>query len=279
MNQETQHLIDYLTITKPKLRLEDDGAIAAYLMNFDPCEVWESIHPMNGYRNAIRNATGAIGQTTTTAQGSYLSWSGQALKSVDARVVGERAIRDDWRITRVDLAIDFYNFPTTVEDYKQEFMAGQCNTTARSWDERLSQNGGHTFYIGSYSSERFMRIYDKKAETLHRDGIQTPQSSWVRCELKLSDAPARAAFGMLSGAELSSVIPSILRGYADFPNIEEYARSDTYPVHVPGEGRKNTNTERWLLETVAPALAREIRLRPEFYKEFSDRLEALINLD
>jgi Replication initiation factor len=279
MKPSTNHKIDWITLTRPKLRLDDDGSIAAFLMDFDPNPTWESVHPTNGYRYAVRNSTGAVGQTTTTQQGSLLQWSSQALQSVNVRAIGEKAIGEDWRVTRLDLAIDFYNFDTTVEDYRQEFLADQCNTQATTLEERKKGEHGHTIYIGSRHSERFVRIYNKKAEQMERHGVDIPAESWVRVELQLGDAHARSAFGMLKNADLSETIPAIIRGFADFPNIEEYSSSTSYPRSTEGDGRKATNTERWLLEQVAPALAREIRLRPEFYAAWNERLEALINID
>lgn len=279
MQQSVEFKIDYLTITNPSLELSGENEVAMTLYDFDSVEKWESFQAPRPYRYGVKNAIGAIGGSAHKGQGTILSWSGSALMQSNAVSIAELAILNKWKITRLDATMDFFGFDTTVEDYKQEYLNGQANTIARSWDERRSSGDGHTFYIGSYHSTRFMRIYNKTASEARFTDITNLPDKWVRCELKLGDEHARSAFGFISSAGINAAIPALLRGYADFPNITEYVGVSSYPISTIGAGKKATNTKHWLMETVLPSLVKELRLDPEFAQDWFDRLTQMMSED
>jgi DNA relaxase NicK len=271
--QSVEYKIDWLTITKPDLELWSDAESAAFLHDFDGSNRWEKCAPPKGYSYAAKNEYGAIAACSGDRQGVILQWSGSALSMVDGMQIASLAIMNDWRITRLDINADFFGFETTVEDYKQEFLYRQCNTIARKWNEEKSPNEGHTMYIGSRKSENFMRIYNKTAETARFTDVSDLPPLWVRCELRLGDEHARSAFGMIEAAGLQNAIPMLLRGYADFPNIEEYVNMAEFPITTRGKPAKDTNTVKWLFEGVIPTLIREARLNPDLWEEFKKRVE------
>lgn len=272
--QSVEYKIDWLTITKPTLTVWYEQELAYILHDYDGSERWEKTAPPKGYSIAIKNEYGAIAAASGDRQGVLIQWSGQAVALVDAILIAQTAIANDWRITRLDVNADFIGFPTDVEDYKQEFLLGQCNTVARKWDEHKSQGGGHTFYIGSRTSERFMRVYNKTASEARFTDIRDLPELWVRCELRLGDEHARSAFSFIDAAGIETAIPMLLRGYADFPNIEEYTKMTDFPITTRGKGAKSTNTVKWLLESVVPAMVREIKLDPDLWREIKMRVES-----
>lgn len=276
--QTVEYRIDWLTITKPDLEVWYERELQMLLHDYDGSIHAEKCAPPKGYSVAVKNEYGAVAAASGDRQGVLIQWSGQALTLVDAVLIAETALSNDWRITRLDVNADFIGFDTTVEDYKQEYEAAQCLTVARKWDENKSSPNGHTFYIGSRKSEYFMRIYNKTAsEARFTDIVDLPEL-WVRCELRLGDERARSAFQIVKFYGLSTAVPMLLRGYADFPNIEEYVNMAEYPISTIGKGAKQTNTVKWILDSVLPALIREVRLDPDLWREIKERVETEITL-
>lgn len=276
--QSVQILIDYLTITKPDLELNSEHEVYSYIHDYDGSNSWESIQAPRPYRYGIKTETGAIGGSANKGQGTILSWSGSALEKTNAVALGETAIRNDWRITRLDCTVDFYGFETLVSDYQEEFLNGQVNTAARKHDSHTSDNAGHTFYVGKWTSERYMRIYNKTASEARFTDVSQLPALWVRCELVLRGAHAKSAFRFISSDGIEKAIPALLRGYADFVNIAEYVQISDFPITTIGRGKKESNRQRWLHSAVLPALVTEMKLDPEFAHDFMDRLVKLLEL-
>lgn len=270
--------IDWITITKPSLELSGENEVAMQMYDFDNIELWDSATAPYPYKYGVRNAIGALGGSQRKGQGTLIQWSGSACAMIDTESILSLARLNDWRITRLDCAVDFIGFDTTVEDYRQEFANDQCNTTARNHDEHKSENSGHTLYIGSFKSARFLRIYNKTAsEARFIDADKIPDK-WVRCELRLGDDYAKNAASYLLQTGVTDGIPDLIRGYADFPNIEEYQSISKQPKTVLGSGKKDTKTRKWLVTQVLSTLARECYLDPEFRREYMGMLDEAINV-
>lgn len=275
--QSVEFGIDWLTITKPSLELSGENEVAMTMYDFDGTEKWESNPAPRPYKHGVKNAIGALGGTARKPQGTILQWSGSALKQKNAMDLIGLVFLNDWRITRLDICVDFLGFPTTVEDYKLEFVNGQCNTESRKWSEQTSDNGGHTFYIGSWKSDRFMRVYNKRAEQARfKDSRELPEL-WTRCELRLGGEHAIYAARVLQGFGEKSAIPSLLRAYADFINVPEYRNMTDYPITTYGKGKVQTNTKKWIVESILPVMCREFALDPEFGRDCIEYLLKSIN--
>jgi hypothetical protein len=272
-------LIDYLTITKPDLELNSEIDVFAYIHDYDNSSEWESIQAPRPYRYGVKTNTGAIGGSANKGQGTILSWSGSALQKTNALSIGETALANNWRITRLDCTVDFIGFDTEVEDYLQEYKSGQVGTQSKSHDNHTSENGGHTFYLGSWDSERYLRIYNKRAsEARFTDTSQLPDK-WLRCELVLRAEHARSAFGFIIDRGVRQAIPALLRGFADFVNIEEYGKMADIPITTKGKGKKDSNRQKWLHSAVFPALIAEMRLDPEFAHDFMSRVADALSIE
>lgn len=277
--QSIEILIDYLTITKPDLELSSEQEVFTYIHDYDNSQTWEETQAPRPYRYGIKTDTGAIGGSANKGQGTILSWSGSALKKVDVLSIGETAIANQWRITRLDCTVDFLNFDTLVSDYKEEFGHGQADTSAKTFNNIESEKGGHTFYIGSWSSERYMRIYNKRASEARFTELSQLPSKWLRCELVLRGEHARSAFNFIRNDGISRAIPAILRGYCDFVNIVEYREMSLQKETTIGSGKKDSNRQMWLSHQVFPALIAEMKLDPEFAHDFMSRIADALSSD
>jgi hypothetical protein len=102
----------------------------------------------------------------------------------------------------------------------------------------------------------------------------------TRIELTVRQKRAQhAARQIVRGTDYRAMVVS----FVEFPEWSEWQQiMDIVPVELPSE-RKETNTERWLLDTCAPALARAVYLSPriDLYERFKEAfgiaLEQLLN--
>lgn len=134
-------------------------------------------------------------------QGVLVDLSGKACGALGDRLVPFMAwCAERGKVRRLDLAIDDRRELVTYERLSEAIDTGALVTRARGvhWiigkDAATGARGGFTLYIGSRSSERCVRIYDKAAERLERAG-EVVAGSWMRIELEATghyaDALAR----------------------------------------------------------------------------------------
>jgi hypothetical protein len=139
--------------------------------------------------------------TIAERQGVIVDLSGKACGALGDRLVPFMAwCSERGKVRRLDLAIDDRRELVTYERLSEAIDSGALVTRARGvhWivgkDAATGERGGWTLYIGSRSSERCVRIYDKRAERLERAGVEVG-APWIRVELEASgdyaDALAR----------------------------------------------------------------------------------------
>jgi len=94
------------------------------------------------------------------------------------------------RITRIDLAADFYQGQYTVDKALSDYTTDQFSQGARR--PRCDQRGdwvnthdtrGRTFYVGARGSGKFLRVYEKGKQLGGAFGTEYP--NWTRVELEL----------------------------------------------------------------------------------------------
>lgn len=221
-----------------------------------------------GYRRASRFPSGLIvmfdGATDT--MGSHYVYSGQALAAltIDKEDGGISII--DWheanghKCTRIDLAIDVFDDPSFLPQIRGMADNNEFSGTARSATIVSSSDGaGLTVYMGSRTSQRFVRIYNKAAQT----GTDRP---WVRieCEVKSDSARAvaRAILGVGVGG-ISLVAKSVIQRVCSFPSPawEKVFEGGTIPIGTPKIEERQT--EAWLLGQVTSAIVKFERHYPE----------------
>jgi DNA relaxase NicK len=194
---------------------------------------------------------------------------------------------ESWNATRIDLAID-----TTAERITPRFVRKQfrdkenrvCPTNTISFVAKESDGErlGETLYIGSRSSSRFMRVYDKVAEKLAKTGDKLIDDfgneieHLTRFELECKQEAAQHALEMVA-ASGHEAIKGIFVGWLDFRCGDNTRKTNKRRALwwdriiggavalKPGLDHASTpeKTMRWLRNTVATS----IRMAEEFLPE------------
>jgi phage replication initiation protein len=168
------------------------------------------------------------------------------------------------RVTRLDVALDNYETPIAVVD--EAIRAGHLvsRSTNRTYQGGYNEGGGFTIYIGSRSSDRFVRFYDKAAEQGRGDG-----EVWTRCEVEFKgDQAQAAAHHILNGVDLRSLVFSAVdfRDRSSGDNVTRCDRLDWWSAWVGAVDRVKfavtsavvktaEQVYEWVRKAVAPSLA------------------------
>ena len=204
--------------------------------------------------------------------GVHILWQGDACDNAPIEHVDllKHLQTAQFSFTRLDLAIDAINCNLRPQQATEEIKHGRCKSRAKKHprnDDPLDP--GYTQYVGRKTSEIFLKLYDKAAEM----GIDADH-----CRVELTTRHARAdkaAWEIVHGVDFRQMVVA----FANFPDWREWqAIMDVVPVKLPAQ-RNETNTERWLLDACAPALARVIYFasNTEFYERFKETV--MINLE
>lgn len=249
--------IDWLSFTAH----QDSEKRYPFMPPFEDGSTGRPDTPRFGYRGATRYKSGLVvmfdGATKT--MGWHYIYSGQAIKSIDEQFSdgGESILR--WhnaaghKCTRIDLAIDVFDMPELLPTIKAMAERHDWAGTAHSATTVQSSDGrGLTVYVGSRTSERFVRIYDKAAQT-GEGGYWTR----IECEVKGDSARAvgRAILGIADGG-IGLVAQSVISRVCEFPckAWQEVFTGEKIEVGTPKIEEKQT--EKWILEQVASAVAK-----------------------
>jgi hypothetical protein len=220
---------------------------------------WIAGTPHRGYtwsRQFVPYGVTESGHETRAEMGVHVVYSGKALArlmqvGVDSMSVLSHIVQNGGKITRLDVALDLDSSGIRLDVLQAHFQYGLCKTKARSINPvgRVGASQG-TLYIGSRTSEAFMRIYDKATE----QGIN---ADWLRIELELKAGKARSMAKMLLEGDPARVIPSAITGFANWPDYLLWVEAiRTQPIVVKTDKHKDGNTRKWLIEVCAPALAK-----------------------
>lgn len=217
--------------------------------------------PRFGYRRAVRYSSGAVvmfdGSTDT--MGAHYVYSGQALANLDEvfQDGGQHVLRwhmdQGHKCTRIDLAIDVFDDASFLPQIRGKAERNEFSGTARTATIVSSSDGaGLTVYVGSRSSERFVRVYNKAAQT----GTDRP---WTRIECEVKGDSARAVGGAVlhpDNGGLALVAQSVIRRVVDFDckAWQEILSGEQIAIGTPKIEERQT--EAWILGQVAKAVAK-----------------------
>jgi hypothetical protein len=220
-----------------------------------------------GYQNSAYPTVTVHWSPSRIDMGVMIDMPGSAMRDLaNEDVVGFYALQG-FRCSRIDLALDFES-RAPFEELHDEFEDGKVLCKARR-ARLIKEAEGRTVYVGSRHSEKFLRIYDKSAE-------QQTNELWTRVELECKGEFARGVARHVAQDGLAST-PAIIRAFCDWNQNQWWLRHMTSPTLSPAipKEEKHTNTFKWLMETVAPAIVRFSRENPDFYSTYINRLVAL----
>lgn len=131
------------------------------------------------------------------------------------------------KITRVDLAHDNHYSSTTVDDYLTMYRTGLFRSKRRApeveclgnWEK---PNGkGRTLYVGSRSSGKLLRIYEKGLQLAN--GFHNMFPDWLRVELELKNIDREIPFEVLlrPGQYLAGAYPAL----ANMHLVQEFVKT------------------------------------------------------
>ena len=176
--------------------------------------------------------------------------------------------------TRLDMAIDCFNFNLDPRRATKEIELGNIKTLAKDFPAYLdAKHPGYTQYVGKFTSEIFLKLYDKAVQM----GVP---GDHTRVELSVTGKRAnKAAREIIRGTDYRRMVVS----FANFTKWNEWREIMAVdPVKLPKEQTQG-NTEKWLFDSVVPALAKAIFLSTEgdFFEKFTlavtDKLEQLLD--
>lgn len=167
------------------------------------------------------------------------------------------------RITRIDIALDFQS-SADPEDVARSISNQRFKT-----DSHEKSNTGTTWYVGSYKSDRFARVY--------RYTDELARGNTLRIEYQFSDGQARHAAASCLDEGILSVASKLhnLYGWKHPDCAMEYGNSKFQSAPRP---KTRAGKELWLKKQVIPSLIKEaMNGNVEFLIELKDHLCAIID--
>lgn len=178
-----------------------------------------------------------------------------------AEVLQHALVRVTGRVTRLDFALDVFTEADPM-DVKRAWDAGRVRCAAFTCgDVGMTGPGGvdlgRTVYLGSRSSERILRVYDKA----RCEGLPSP---WVRIEL---ECKGRYAHVLARTMLASGIIPAGKAALRVFvaADVDWFTAALHSVENVPMTplDEKETDRRRWYREQILPAMERDLARGPE----------------
>lgn len=250
-----------------------------------PLKTWAQTQPRFGYSAAFVHPFGhyVMLNLVRPEMGVHLAFTGRSLRAlqeggIPATEMLAWAMDHGARPTRLDLAIDVFDVEIDPIELASKPRVEAAPGSARKWSSLQGDKGGKTAYIGSRKSDKFLRIYDKAAESGDRS------RPWTRFELELKGDAARAAAVQvrhMTDLERGEYIAGLIKGLFN-PDDETFQAAMTAEAVVL-QTTKDTQdkTLLWLLNSVAKTMAKTMKARGDVdvWNEFVAAVHAnLVNL-
>lgn len=220
--------------------------------------------PFKNYNRAVNLTAGSVHWHTENPKQKVLvelsgqDWNSIVLAGVDPHKVIEHPVDSLGNVTRLDFAVDCFAPGASPGDILEAWKTGALVTAAASVTPtgsigRGNEDLGQTVYVGSYKSDRFVRVYDKAKES----GVPGP---WVRIEIEAKGS--YASWLALSMTEYG-VIPAGKAFLRDFISSTGVGWFDTA---IAGDGgkylepkmRKRSDKVRYYERVVVPMIDRDL---------------------
>lgn len=244
-----------------------------------------------GYRKCLTFNTIKILFDGTDEMGIHLILPSAALAYLDERSnifnLFLKFTKLGFEVSRIDLALDVFDnlMPTIIRDIKDHNYRTKSRTIEKidKIDTRTNKIIGQTLYIGSRSSEKMLRIYNKQQES-------KLDYKLTRFELELKGDKAKQTFEILiSGkAQFSDLTKQMLRDHIKFIRPTNDSNKSRWPLAIywakitstdkkldlamPKKPKSLDATIQWLLKSVSKSL-----LKADIATGENGLLQALLN--
>jgi len=220
-----------------------------------------------GYNQCRQLETGALvaWHDAIPTQGVHVRLSGSCLryyqeKGVDWHQMLTWVKQCQGRTSRVDLAVDIKNSQIKQSNLcKQNRLPYQGRGRTPRWLPVGDQDEGWTWYVGSRQSDKYLRIYDKAKE--QKNYVE----DYIRVELETKGEVAHAVgheFPTRGKAECKALACTLIKGMANIDHPSWVLAMECEPLVLALPQGRERDTFGWLVKICAPALARQIALRP-----------------
>lgn len=206
----TPAVVDWLSFTVPVGGSESTGALAESVARSlgDCSQALErgALGYTQGWR--LPGAGVVLHNPERPEMGVHVSLPSEALQFIphQPKELIAEVLANDGRFTRVDVAVDTHDVHISTVD--EAIKRGDLVSRATNQEKIESYKGeGFTIYIGSRTSDRFTRIYNKQAE----QGLPAEDDIWTRAEVEFKGGQAQtAASHILNGVDLRSLVFSAI---------------------------------------------------------------------
>lgn len=186
-------------------------------------------------------------------QGLKLTASG-GIVNISHSTLHMRLVETNWKITRLDVALDERGGIWSVDDILDRFEMRVKASDRKKRYQRTSSRNGNSASFGARSSRSYVRLYDKAAE----QGLAG--ESWVRLEAEFKDTAAGWASRMVYKTGTRSLVKAIfeecslnkIAWFRCWQQDTELIKQVDKPVY----GRKETDTEKWLKTIVLSSIVK-----------------------
>lgn len=220
---------------------------------------WINAIPAKGYTSGLQNRNGVrlSWHTKRDDMGAHVQYSGQCLakyheSGITARTIALRHQIEGDRCSRIDLALDCHNSGLNIGKLASDVKAQIGQFSSKVFSHIQSQDQGETLYLGSRTSELFLRIYNKSAE-------QAVSGDWVRVELECKGSRAhdighRLAYESEQG--MVTLTRGLIRNQAAFDDTIWAQIVGDLAVSIAKAHVREPDRKGWLLGLVAPAMGK-----------------------
>lgn len=256
---QTSFTLDYISATSKTHSLRD--VIKRFSFGLQADE-WITAKAHNGYEHALKHPYGHVVSWTNKRDdmGVHVLFSGMPLKELHD--LGENTLtlvywlyEEEFKFARLDFAIDVRGVWFDLEELQRSKFTGSVNKLPILIKDGPNAEEGQTLYIGSWESDKFIRIYDKGV-------LQKPQEiNWFRFELVVKSKTATKFAKLiynLPDSEVGKKAQGVMIAMFT-PEHENYRQAmDAEPVKVSSTKDTEHGTYDWLMSSVSKTLARVI---------------------
>jgi len=256
--------IDWLAFNFKELTNEAENFMRDYARFPDT----QNVAPRFGYTTATTDSNGTVIMWNGDREdmGHHVIFSGSTLRNLFERTkISQQSllhavVNSGGRISRLDLAKDLTGQAVDLQAIYQSLEQGSNRGTARSFAQIRSNDDGHTIYVGSRQSEKFIRIYNKASQS----GLS--QELWFRFELETKGMFSRALCKeLVDRTEWSDIFDTTARGMVELGivgNFQKFFSVGGVQIGVP-KLERSSDRELWIDTQVIGAVLKHAVEHPD----------------